>query len=447
MRIIFVLCLSFAALLWQLPAEAAIQLELTQGMDKATPIAVVPFGTANDSASTSSAATTNKTQDPQANSVSDVVEADLQNSGFFKLMTAEDMSRFPHDFHGLNYDYWRSKGVDDVIVGNVTPKGNDKLTVTMALVNIYTGSTMLNENFTIPKTESRALAHHISDLIYQQLTGQRGIFSTRLAYVLVKRSKGEPAQYALQVADEDGHDPQSLLTSKQPIMSPAWSPDGKSIAYVSFETLLPQIFVQNLATGKRKAVSEAPGINGAPAWSPSGQQLALVLTKTGHPNIFILNLKSHKLEQVTRNWSIDTEPSWALDGKSLIFTSNRGGSPQIYQVNLKNKKIKRVTYNGKYNARASFSPDGKSIVMLHLDDQGKFNIALQDLKSGALRDLTQSGQNESPSMAPNGSMVLFATRNNGRGVLGMASVDTGVKLRLPAQEGSVQEPAWSPYLS
>jgi TolB protein len=393
-----------------------LDLVLTQGVSSALPIAIVPF-TGQDNINAD-------------NNISSVITADLKNSGQF------------------NVTEQRTAKVDDVVTGSVKALGGDKYQVNFSLTDI-TDAVLASNNFTVSGDQLRALGHHISDVIYQQLTGVRGIFSTKIAYVLVQRSVNAPAKFALEIADADGYNPRTMLTSNQPIMSPAWSHDGKKIAYVSFEKTMPQIFVQDVASGDRHAISNFPGVNGAPAWSPDDSQLALVLSKDGgNPQIYLLGVNGGLPQQMTHDNAINTEPSFSPDGKTLIFTSDRGGGPQIYQMNVAGGDIQRLTFKGGYNARASFAADGQNIVMINRQGSG-YNIALQNLTAGTLLVLTHSGNDASPSFAPNGKMVLFETDfggNSGQGVLGMVSADGRVKLRLPAPNGSVQDPAWSPFL-
>lgn len=408
-------------------AFAALELELTQGVDNAIPIVISSF-------------VGSEAIQAVANQITDVVSNDLKNSGRFRLVTPTKQVPGNIDFVAL-----RAQKVEGVVVGQVKSFGSGRLQITCKLFDVYNKNELFAKEYTVKTEQLRHLAHHISDIIYQQFTGDRGVFSTKIVYVLVKR-QGNFTEHKLQVADSDGYNPRTLLDSNFPLMSPVWSPDGKKISYVSFEGNRAAIYMQDLATGKRQILSKAPGINGAPAWSPDGKKIALVLTQTGYPKIYILDLTTHHLERLTDAWYLDTEPNWAPDGKSLIFTSNRGGGPQIYRIYLDNKKIERVTFNGPYNARASFTPNGKAIVMLHQAGD-MFSIALEDLQSGRVTILTQSGLNESPSIAPNGKMVVYATKHNGRGMLAEVAVDGRVKLLLPAGDGEVQEPAWSPFIN
>ncbi len=416
------------------PVFAYLSMELTRGVAGAVPIAVVPFATNGEA--------------PSQN-VSDVIGNDLKNSGRFKVYGGNAVSS------NMPISYYRSIGADNVVLGKVEAVGGGRYAVSFKLMDAVGGgkesaggAPLLTKQFVVPERELRAVAHHISDMIYQQVIGVRGVFSTRLAYIVVQRSAGEAAQYTLEVSDFDGYNPRPLLTSTDPIMSPAWSPNGRQIAYVSFENKHAAIYIEDVASGSRRLLSDFKGINGAPAWSPDGRKLALVLSKDGSPNIYIMNVGSRQLTQVTHDWSINTEPSWSRDGRSLIFTSNRSGGPQIYQKNLATGAVTRLTYDGSYNARASFTPDGNHIVMLNQESK-LFNIGILDLDTSTFRVLTSSSgtDNESPSIAPNGSMVLYGTLYSGRSVLSMVASDGSVQVRLPARNGEVQDPAWSPFLS
>lgn len=417
------------SLLLSSPVFAYLSMELTRGVAGAVPIAVVPFTVSGST--------------PSQN-VSDVITNDLKNSGRFKVYTNNSAS------DNMPARYYRSIGADDVVLGKVQELGAGRYSVSFKLLDTAREGSepLVAKQFVVSDKELRSVAHHISDMIYREILGVRGVFSTKLAYIVVQRSAGEAAQYTLEVSDADGYNPRPLLTSNDPIMSPAWSPNGKQIAYVSFENKHASIYIEDVATGSRRLISEFRGINGAPAWSPDGRKLALVLSKDGSPNIYIMDLASKRLTQVTHDWSINTEPSWSRDGRSLIFTSNRSGGPQIYQKNLTTGTITRLTYDGNYNARASYTPDGNHIVMLNQESK-LFNIGILDLDTSTFRVLTSSSgtDNESPSIAPNGSMVLYGTLYSGRSVLAMVASDGSVQLRLPAPNGEVQDPAWSPFLS
>ncbi len=406
---------------------AMLNLELTRGIAGAVPIAIIPFSIQGG-------------MPPQ--DVSGIISQDLNHSGRFKVRNP----RFTNDY--------RSLGIDNVVVGEVQGVGGGRYQVRFKLLDVFKGSNtaspvLISKTWVVSSNDLRVVAHRISDLVYKQVLGVRGIFSTRLAYIVVQRSpQGKPIQYTLEVTDQDGFNPRPLLTSSDPIMSPAWSPNGKQIAYVSFEKKHAAIFIEDVATGTRRLVSEFIGINGAPAWSPDGRKLALVLSKSGAPNIYVLSLATRQLTQLTNDYYINTEPAWAPNGKSLLFTSNRGGTPQIYKMNLATRAVARVTYDGKYNARASYTPDGSHIVVLN-QDSGLFNIGILDLDTNSFRVLTNGSRtdNDSPSIAPNGSMILYGTVHKGRSMLGMIATDGSIQLRLPGRNGEVQDPAWSPFLS
>lgn len=428
-----------AGFLWIANAQAALQLELTQGMNAAVPIAVVPFANQINNV-------------PGNTTLSQVISNDLQNSGEFSVKTGNALTQQPTTLSAINFPDWQKQGMSDVVIGQVHPAGAGRYTVTFQLVDVNNASAdknaimpLLNQTFSVNQAGLRQLAHHISDLIYQKLTGSRGIFSTKIAYVLAQRYSNNTARYQLLVADEDGFAPQALLSSSDPIMSPTWAPDGRSVAYVSFEGHRASIYIQNLFSGGRQLVSQYPGMNNAPAFSPNGRRMAMVLTLNGNPNIYVMDLSTKRLTPITNDYSIDTEPVFTADGRYLYFTSNRAGGPEIYRYSFASGQTERVTFEGNYNARACLTPDAQTLVMMHRQD-GAFNIAKQNLTSGRFTVLTDSGNDDSPSLAPNGKMVLYGTRAGGHEVLGLISMDGRVKLRLPSQQGDVQDPSWSPFL-
>lgn len=400
----------------------SLDLELTQGINSALPIAINSFGS-----------------DASSKEIAHVIENDLTLSGQFKIVSGPDGSNAQSSVGAL-----RQLGADSVVTGKVIRVGN-RFEVSFSLADaVARGSILLSKSYQINANEIRPLAHHISDEVYQKLTGERGIFSTRIAYISVQRGP-QRTRYSLEIADADGHNPQSLLVSSEPIMSPSWSPNGKEVAYVSFEKKKSQIFTVSVETGQRRLITNFPGINGAPAWSPDGRQLAVVLSKSGNPKVYAIDISTGNMKQLTFGDAIDTEPRFSPDGRSLLFTSGRGGSPQVYRLSLADGQVSRVTYEGNYNARASYTPDMKNIVMLHREDR-QFNIGLQGTNGGPVASLTFSGLDESPSVSPNSRLVLYATRYQDKGVLGIVSIDGRIRMRLPAREGDVQEPAWSPYL-
>lgn len=425
---IFILAISPTAI-------AILNMELTHGIAGAIPIAIVPFAVQDN-----------------ADQVGHIITNDLRNSGRFNVYKQNALTFFPTDAKEVSQDYFRRIGTDHVVVGKVAALGSDRFQVSFQLLDILRGpadkSIILNKKYTVSGRELRGVAHHISDLIYQQLTGIPGIFSTKLAYVMIQRNENGQMRYTLEVADQDGYNPRPLLNSPEPIMSPAWAPNGKQVAYVSFEGKQASIYVQNVITGSRRLISKFPGINGAPAWSPDGQKLAIVLSKSGSPNIYIMDIRDGSLlRQLTRDFYINTEPAWAPQGQFLLFTSNRSGSPQIYQLSLRSGEVSRLTYQGDYNARGSYTRDGHHVVMIHRVSS-IYRIGILDLDSGTLRVLdSTTGDSSSPSVAPNGGMVLFDTVYGGQNVLAMVSVEGNVRLRLPPRYGEAQDPAWSPFQS
>jgi TolB protein len=411
-------------------ARAELTIEISQGSDNPTAIAVVPFAWQGAGVA------------PE--DLADVVDGDLARSGQFAPIARTDMLGKPSTEAEIFYQDWRSLNTEYVLIGRVSMPG--QLRVDYELFDVLRQTKILSGYEAGAAVDARMLAHRVADAVYEKLTGVPGAFATRLLYISGTRVSGGKSISRLTMSDSDGARPIVLLETKEPLLAPTWSPDGKNIAYVSFETGRPAIYRQELATGRRQQLTNFHGINSSPAWSPDGRTMAMVLSKDGNPDIYLMDLATKQLKRIVSHYAIDTEPAWMPDGQSLLFTSDRGGKPQIYRYSLGSGKIDRVTYEGTYNARARVSQDGRSVVMVHQSD-GRFQIALQDLVTNRMQILTSTELDESPSIAPNGSMVLYATKYADRGILGAVSVDGGAKFRLPAREGDVREPAWSPYLS
>ena len=422
---VFTLLLSISA--W----SSELVIEITQGVDNPVPIAVVPFQWSGDSALNED--------------VAQVVDADLERSGQFKSLKRSLMLSFPYQKEDIYFRDWSYLATEYLIIGQVLPTNDGGYQVDYQLFDVQRQESVAGARFTGGKNDLRALAHSVSDAVYEALTGLKGAFRTRIAYVAADK-KVNPSYYKLLVADADGYNAKEILKSNQPIMSPSWSRDASKLAYVSFETNRPAIYVQDITTGKRERIKSFKGINGAPAWSPDGSKLAIVLSKDGNAEIYVLDLTTNRLTRVTKHYGIDTEPSWSVDGKHILFTSDRGGKPQIYQVTLDSGWVERLTFEGDYNARGSLTHDGRFLVLVSRHDS-QFHIAVQDLQRGTMSLLTQTSLDESPSVAPNGSMVIYSTQDGGRDILAAVSIDGKVKFNIPANEGVVREPAWSPYLN
>ena len=412
-------------------ASAALTIDITEGVDGALPIAVVPFDT--------SGLTVKFPVD-----LAQIVASDLNRSGVLKAMDRDQLPATPHDSKQVQYARWRNVGQDYLVVGRVLEKSPGLYTIEFQLLDVLKQKQLVGRSMPAKKRNLRSRAHQISDFIYEQITGTRGAFDTRIAFV---RAQPDAARkFVLQVADTDGFNPQNVLESDEPIMSPSWSPDGKSLAYVSFESKRPEIFIQQLATARRTKVSGFRGINSAPSWSPDGKHLALVLSKDGSPDIYTMNTATRRLKRLTQHRSIDTEPVWTQDGRAIIFTSDRSGSPQLYEVSVDGGKPKRITFEGRYNSAANLSPDGRYIAMVH-GDRGKYKIAQLDRESGNLIVLTDSALDESPSFSPNGKMLLYASTRGSNGFLFAVSIDGRAKHKLSDQAGDIREPVWGPFKS
>lgn len=373
---------------------------------------------------------------PAGDSVAEVIRSDLSSSGQFQMINATGANLSADS--SIDYENWRNRGSDYLAYGSVTQSAG-QYNITYRLVDVVNNVEMDGIAFAGNEKELRRLSHRIADRIYEKITGIRGVFSTRIAYVLQTNDT-----YELQIADADGQNPQVMLRSKSSIISPAWSPDGSKLAYVSFETDKPVVYVQNLSTGKREPIANFKGNNSAPAWAPSGNQLAVVLSRDGISQIYTINADGSGLRRVMRSPLIDTEPSYTPDGGSLVFTSDRGGNPQIYEVSLNGGEARRITFNGSYNISPKVSPDGNSLVYVTRRD-GAFRVALQEMRTGSEQLLTTGPDDQSPSFAPNGMQVLYSSTQGGRNVLAVTSVDGRVRHTLSPLNGKVREPTWGPF--
>lgn len=430
-RALSVLWLATACVLTH-AAESLDTIIIDKGYDKQTKIAVVPFLQGSDLGGA-----------PQ---LSDIVADDLARSGQFAPLERANMLSFPTRRDQVFFRDWRILGVEYLVIGSGNRAADGRYTVSYQLFDVSNEREMLSGDLAAGPEGWRDIAHRVADDVYEEITGIKGAFSTKILYVLAKNAGKPSASYSLEIADADGARAQTVYSSNAPILSASWAPDGQRVAYTSFETGRSSVILQDLASGQRQQLTNFKGINSSPVFSPDGNQLAMVLSKDGNPEIYVMNLADRRLRRLTQHPAIDTEPSWTPDGEHLIFTSDRGGKPQIYQLEMSSNFVERLTYQGDYNARARMLSDGDHLIMVHRRS-GIFHIAWMNLPRDDLRVLTSTSLDESPSVAPNGAMLIYATQSEGKGILAVVSVDGRVKYRLPSKAGDVREPAWSPYLA
>jgi len=421
-------------LLLPLQALGQLRIEIVDGVEGAMPIAVAPFAW-------------NSQMPAPDDGIARIVSADLHRSGLFDPMDQAQMIDRPSNPTEVRFGTWRLLKVDHLVIGSVRDTTDGMgYEIEYHLLDVHSGRILLSQALTVGLGDLRFGAHRVSDAVYEALLGVPGAFATRIAYVVV-RGSGDDERFELVVADADGHGPQTVVRNAQPILSPAWSPDARSLAYVSFATGRSQIVVQDLYTGQNRVVSADRGINGAPAFSPDGRKLAVSLSRSGSPEIWVIDLESGRTEQLTHHWSINTEPVWSPDGRRIYFTSDRAGRPQIYVMDASGGEVERVTWEGRYNARASIGLEERYLAVIYSEGDEDYRIAIHDRETERLRVLSDGRLDESPSFAPNGSMVLYAARRGGRSELAAVSADGRVRQRLVLSEGDeVREPAWSPLI-
>lgn len=409
-------------------ARADIDITVSSDQVAPKPIAVVPFAGAPNAPT----------------DVAAVVAADLDRSGLFKTMNRNDMLEKPSDPNQIDYRNWRAVAMDDVVIGQMRQDGAN-YTTRFYLMDVYKGEQIFGFDIpAAPANQLRYVAHQIADLIYEKLTGVRGYFNTQIAYITVS-GYGDARRWQLIVADSDGENPRVIATSKEPLMSPSWSPDRSRLAYVGYEHGLSAIYLHTLSTGVLKKFVYERGINGAPAWSPDGTKLAITLSFETNPDIYIVDAATGARRRITTDSAIDTEPSWSPDGQFVVFTSDRGGSAQIYKAPAAGGEATRLTFQGRQNLRAEYAPDGKSLVLVNNDGSG-YRIAVLDLQSGNLRPISSGPLDESPSFAPNGAVVIYTVSGKRGSELATATIDGRVHQSLRQVGSEVREPSWSPYI-
>jgi TolB protein len=410
--------------------EAQLVVEITEGI-KRRPVAVVPFAWEGNTPE-------------MPTDVAEVIASDLERSGRFRTIPEADMLQKPTSGAEMDFDDWAMLDVEAVVVGRVRQTAENAFMVQFQLFDVYGRKQLVGYRMPASRGTMRRAAHRLADMIYEELTGIAGVFDTRVTYVTAEERR-DGKLYSLIVADADGYNENKIMESPDPIMSPAWSPDSRRIAYVSFEDNRSSIFVQTLRTGNRVRVSNRPGVNGAPAFSPDGRKLVVTLSDAdGNLDIYTLDIATREARRITTHRAIDTEGSWSPDGRYIYFTSDRSGGPQIYRVSANGGSAERVTFEGSYNARPRVSPDGKKLAMVHLQN-GNYRIAVMDLERKDVLVLSAGRQDESPSFAPNSDTLIYATRTGTNGVLESVTADGLIRQRLKSGDGDVREPVWSPF--
>ena len=419
-------------------ADAALSIQITKGVDNPVPIAIVPFSWQGDGV--------------LSEDIAQIVMNDLEQVGEFRALSRSNMLSMPSEQREVYYRDWRILAQDYLLIGKINRAPNSQLVqVQYEFFDINREMKLSGEILTGSVTQLRDIAHTISNVVFEQVTGIPGAFNSQILYIVGEGEGPDNTTFRLERSDYDGARAQVLLESREPIMSPSWSPDGRDVAYVSFETDLPRIYIQNIASGERRQITNYPNINSSPVFSPDGTKLAMVLSKDGSPDIYVQDLLNNQLMRVTSHPAIDTEPSWTPDGRSIVFMSDRTGQPQIYQMALgaNDYDVERLTYDCFQCAKAKFLPDGVNLVHVRRETRQNptYHIAILNIETLRVINLTDTSLDESPTLAPNGSMIMYATKFNGRGVLDAVSIDGRVKVRLPSTQGDVREPSWSPLLN
>jgi TolB protein len=405
-------------------ARAQLTIEITGAGANQIPVAIVPF--ANEERLTQP--------------LTPVIVANLQRSGLFRVVDLAGLKPLPFEPGEVRYAEFQKRGADALVIGTTNPLPDGRIEVRFRLMDVARQAQLAGFSFVVGAPLLRLTAHRISDAVHERLTGDPGVYGTKITYV--ERQGG---RFDLRVADADGFGPQTVLASGEPIISPAWAPDGGRLAYVSFERRKPIVYAQSLTTGQRTVVANFRGSNSAPAWSPDGRQLAVVLTRDGPSQIYLVDADGSNVRRLTHTNAIDTEPTFTPDGQSILFVSDRGGSPQIYRMNASGGGVERLTFEGGYNVSPKVSPDGRSFAFIQRG-AGRFNVAVQDFATRQVLVLTDTALDESPTWAPNGRIILYATEIKGRGILAAVSSDGRVRQRLTASSGDVREPAWGPLI-